>query len=84
MIINAFKNKIFPLSPEEGLFEDEDVHRGDEDEHEDGNNLDDLDYLDRVVVINNEIIDKELFKQYFDYESLNEILEDLYTKEGTS
>ena len=29
------------------------------------------------------MIDKELFKQYFDYESLNEVLEDLYTKDDT-
>ena len=81
MIINAFKEKIFPLSPEESLFEDEDVHRGDEDTNENQNNLDDL---DKAVVINDEMIDKELFKQYFDYESLNKMLEDLYTKEGTS
>ena len=80
MIINVFKDKIFPLNPEEGLFEDEDVHRGDEDNDEDENNLDDL---DRAVVINDEMIDKELFKQYFDYESLNEMPENLYTKEGT-
>ena len=40
MIINAFKEKIFPLNDEDGYFEDEGVHRGDEDEDED--DLDDL------------------------------------------
>ena len=35
MIINAFKDKIFPLHAEGGYFEDEGVHRGGEHENED-------------------------------------------------
>ena len=32
MIINSFNDKIFPINPEEGLLNDEDVFRDDEDE----------------------------------------------------
>ena len=77
MIINAFKDKIFPLSPEEGLSES--VGRDkEEDEKTTPTDMSDLrtsesfekgvsrdisDELYRTITDNNKIINKERFKK---------------------
>ena len=79
MIISTFKDKIFALHAEYGYFEDDGVHRGDENE-----DADDLDDLNETITKNDKIIDKKLFKRYFGDNSLAEMQADLYITEDTS
>ena len=59
MIINAFKNKIFPLYHEENMFEDKD-----EDDIKDENGLINYKKLERLIFSKRRDIYNDLVKKY--------------------
>ena len=97
MIINAFNDKTFPLSPEEVLSEYVCIDE-DEDEKTTPRDMPDLrisesseertprdmsDILYRIITENDKIINKKSFKKYFGYNSLGDMQKELSTTKAT-
>ena len=72
MIINAFKNKIFPLNYEESYFEDED-----KDDLRNENNFINYKKLDRLIPLQEREVNHKLVRKYFLVQNLRALVEKL-------
>ena len=79
-LLKGFKNKIFLI-----YYDDEDsrFENGEENDIRDNNGLIDYEKLNRLINLKRRSINDNLFREYFKYQDLDSMLEDLHSTRNT-